>query len=150
VAVEKKGLAVAPQLPARQVFASVSPFVCRRLEMKPETNSLVSLAFFLIVTPLAFSQSGAVQPCPDVRPGTLGCELIEWSRLQEPVPLPEPDAKPVPPKDQPDALPGRSKSSTAPPQASRQVIVGTIVSEGKDCVLTNTGAQGGTTVPPSR
>jgi len=28
------------------------------------------------------------QPCPDVTAEAIGCELIAWSHLQEPVPLP--------------------------------------------------------------
>lgn len=60
----------------------------------------IGLAFLFVVTSLAFSQDGTPQPCPDVEPGALGCEPVAWSRLQEPMPLPEPDAKPAPPADQ--------------------------------------------------
>ena len=48
----------------------------------------IGLAFLFVVAPLAFSQDGTPQPCPDVESGALGCEPVAWSRLQEPMPLP--------------------------------------------------------------
>jgi hypothetical protein len=103
--------------------------------MKRETNALLGLVFFLAVARLGFSQDRTPQPCPDVTPGTLGCELVAWSQLQEPVPLPEPDAKPVPPDQQRDPQPGHSASSQAQPRASRQSITGIIVRRGEKWVL---------------
>ena|ERR1700676_1950361 len=80
------------------------------------TQWLLGLALFLAVAPLAFTQDGTAQPCPDVTPGTLGCQLVAWSQLQEPVPLPEPETKPAPPREQ---QPGQSNSQTQP-QSSEQ------------------------------
>jgi hypothetical protein len=34
------------------------------------------------------------QPCPDVTEATMGCELIAWSHLQEPLPLPDATSSP--------------------------------------------------------
>ena len=34
------------------------------------------------------------QPCPDVTAEAEGCELIAWSHLQEPIPLPQATAPP--------------------------------------------------------
>lgn len=98
--------------------------------MKRQTNSL-GLALFLVTVPWALSQEVTPQPCPDVVPGSLGCELVLWSRLQSPVPLPEPDAKPVPPPD------GHSPSESpqAGPKTIRQSITGIIVRQGLRCVL---------------
>jgi hypothetical protein len=80
------------------------------------TQSLLGLALFLAVAPLAFTQDGTAQPCPDVTPGTLGCQLVAWSQLQEPVPLPEPETKPAPPREQ---QPGQSPNSETQPQSSK-------------------------------
>lgn len=98
--------------------------------MKPQTHTLLAAVLFLAITPWAFTQDGPAQPCPEVTPGSMGCTLVVWSHLQEPVPLPEPESRPIPPQDQP---PGQS--STAQPQTSRQSITGVIVREGEKYVL---------------
>ena len=100
--------------------------------MERGTHSLLGLALFLTIAPWAFTQDGRAQPCPDVTPGTLGCELVAWSHLQEPVPLPEPETKPAPP---PDQQPGQSPNSQTQPQASKQSITGIIVRQGQKYVL---------------
>jgi len=92
----------------------------------------IGLAFLFVVAPLAFSQEGTPQGCPDVEPGALGCEPVAWSRLQEPMPLPEPDAKPAPPADQ------QAGQSTNPPiqiQTPKQSITGIVVKQGEKYVL---------------
>jgi len=95
---------------------------------------LLELVFLLAIAPLALSQDATSHACPDSTPGTLGCEPVEWSRLQEPVPLPEPDAS-VPPSDQqPDPQPGESAGSQTQ-QNSLKTIVGVIVRDGKSFVL---------------
>ena len=96
--------------------------------MQRATHTLLGLALSLALAPLAFTQDGAAQPCPDVTPGTLGCELVAWSHLQEPVPLPEPESKP-------DQQPGQSPDAQTQPQASRQSLTGIIVREGEKYVL---------------
>jgi hypothetical protein len=100
--------------------------------MKPDTHRLLALAFLLAMTPWAFTQDGTAQPCPEVTPGTMGCQLVAWSHWQEPVPLPEPESKPAPP---PDQQPGQSPASQAQPETSRQSITGVIVRQGEKYVL---------------
>ena len=95
--------------------------------MKPETHRLLGLGLFLAMTSLASAQDAA-QPCPDVSPYALGCELVAWSHLQEPVPLPESQS-------QPDQQAGQPPDSPAQPQASRQRITGVIVRQGEKYVL---------------
>jgi hypothetical protein len=92
----------------------------------------IGLAFLFVVAPLAFSQDGNPQPCPHVEPGALGCQPVAWSRLQEPMPLPEPDAKPEPPADQ---QAGQSSNSLAQPQTPKQSITGIVVKHGEKYVL---------------
>jgi hypothetical protein len=84
----------------------------------------IGLAFLVVVAPLAFSQDGNPQPCPHVEPAALGCQPVAWSRLQEPMPLPEPDAKPEPPADQ---QAGQSSNSPAQPQTPKQSTTGIVV-----------------------
>jgi hypothetical protein len=100
--------------------------------MQRGIRSLLGLALLLAFAPLAFSQEGSAQPCPDVREGSLGCQLVAWSHLQDPVPLPQPETKPAPP---PDQEPGQSPDSQAQPQASKQSISGIIVRQGEKYVL---------------
>ncbi len=98
--------------------------------MKPETHRLLGLGLFLATASLALAQDTA-QPCPDVSPNALGCELVAWSHLQEPVPLPESQSQPAP--DQQDD--GQAPDSQAQPEASRQRITGIIVRQGEKNAL---------------
>jgi Protein of unknown function (DUF5818) len=100
--------------------------------MRRAKQTLLRLASLLAFAPLAFSQQGSAQPCPDVTPGTLGCQLVAWSRLQEPVPLPLPqnETKPAP-----DQQPGQSPDSPTQTQASPQRVTGIIVRQGEKYVL---------------
>ena len=98
--------------------------------MRRAKQTLLRLASLLAFAPLAFSQQGSAQPCPDVTPGTLGCQLVAWSRLQEPVPLPQNETKPAP-----DQQPGQSPDSPTQTQASPQRVIGIIVRQGEKYVL---------------
>jgi Protein of unknown function (DUF5818) len=98
--------------------------------MKLEKHTLLSMILFLGIAPFAVTQETTAQPCPEVTPGTLGCELIAWSHLQEPVPLPDPDAT-----TQPDQQSAKSSNSETEPQAARQRITGIIVRQGEKYVL---------------
>lgn len=101
--------------------------------MKREILSLIAISFLLLVGPVAVAQDGGPQPCPDVSPGgALGCELIAWSRLQEPAPLPEPDANPAPPANHEG---GSSPDPQTQPETSTRSIVGIILREGEKYVL---------------
>jgi hypothetical protein len=134
-ALGKTGLVMASRLPVVICMrAAASSF--GGWEMNRESNTLVGLALFLVLAPSAFSQAGTPRPCPDVTAETLGCELVAWSHLQEPVPLPEPDTKPAtPPDQQPGPQPGQSQSSRSRPQASRQSVTDIIVRQGAKYVL---------------
>ena len=63
--------------------------------MTRPVNVLTVSVFWLITATLTFCQSQAErQPCPDVAAETTGCELIAWSHLQDPVPLPHATSPP--------------------------------------------------------
>jgi hypothetical protein len=105
--------------------------------MKRGACTLLGLALFLLVSSWAFSQDASPQPCPDVKPDTLGCEPVAWSQLQEPVPLPEPGttepgSASAPSPDQQSA---RSTGSQVQPDTPKQSIKGIIVREGEKFVL---------------
>jgi Protein of unknown function (DUF5818) len=109
--------------------------------MKRGASTLLGLALFLLVSSWAFSQDASFQPCPDVKPDTLGCEPVAWSQLQEPVPLPEPDSAepgtaPAPsPDQQPDQQSAQSTGSQVQPDTPKQTIKGIIVRQGEKFVL---------------
>jgi hypothetical protein len=97
--------------------------------MQRATNTLLGLTLVLAIAPCAFPQDGGAQPCPEVAPDAIGCQLVAWSHLQEPVPLPESESKPAP-----DPQPGQSLDVQTQ-QASRQRITGIIVRQGEKFVL---------------
>jgi hypothetical protein len=102
--------------------------------MTRPVNALAGSLFWLATATLTFSQDQAGhQPCPDVTSETMGCELIAWSRLQEPVPLP--DATSPPDRQDRQAyekerLEKRAKgqeSDANPQHQSSQTVTGIIV-----------------------
>jgi Protein of unknown function (DUF5818) len=100
--------------------------------MKRGASTLFGLALFLLVSSWAFSQDASPQPCPDVTRDSLGCEPVAWSRLQEPVPLPEPGRVPAP---SPDQQSSQSAGSQVQPDTPKQSIKGIIVRQGEKFVL---------------
>jgi hypothetical protein len=97
--------------------------------MQRATYKLLGLALFLITGSWAIAQDGGAQPCPAMVPDAMGCQLVAWSHLQEPVPLPE--SKPAP---SPDEHHGQSPDAQTQ-QASRQRMTGIIVGQGEKFVL---------------
>jgi hypothetical protein len=83
----------------------------------------IGLAFLLLTVQWTFSQDGAPQPCPDMTAGTLGCELIEWSHLQEPVPLPNPDTNSAPAPDERSAQSENSQEHSRTSAQNNGVVV---------------------------
>lgn len=96
-------------------------------------TTILGHAFFLLIASFAFPQNGSSQACPEITPGTLGCELVAWSKLQTPVPLPEADANRVSPTDHANQLAAQSQNDQT--RTTRQTITGIIVRGGEKCVL---------------
>ena len=98
-------------------------------------NRLAVSAFWLVMATPVFSQNQpARQPCPDVDAETLGCELIAWSSLQQPRPLPDATSPPdrQPKETEPEKRRGeepkrRAASATSQRDQSLQTIAGVIV-----------------------
>jgi Protein of unknown function (DUF5818) len=104
--------------------------------MKFAIHPRALLALLLVLATQTFAQAGRPQPCPDTTAGTLGCELVAWSRLQSPVRLPEPESKRSAPSDrQCNSQNSQSPNPQAQSQASRQSITGIIVKEGEKYIL---------------
>jgi hypothetical protein len=102
--------------------------------MKRETSLLASLIFLLVTGPLMFAQDPQTQPSPALPPDVLGTQLIAWSQLQKPQPVPQP----LPPPDRPIQQPD-SQSANPPAQQEQQPVaptfMGTIVKDGTRYVL---------------
>jgi hypothetical protein len=67
--------------------------------MKRETSPLATLLFLLVTLPLVFAQDPQTQPGPALPSDILGPQLIAWSQLQKPQPVPQP----LPQEQQPAA-----------------------------------------------
>jgi hypothetical protein len=98
------------------------------------TFQLLVSILILLGPASAFSQSHPErQPCPDMTAETIGCELIAWSRLQEPAPLPDAPSPPTGGAKEQNAkavaLPGRGRASDVDPQGQQtlQTVAGVIV-----------------------
>jgi hypothetical protein len=87
-------------------------------------SALAVSVFWLATATLSWSQSQPDrEPCPDVTADTLGCELIAWSGLQRPVPLPD------------AAYPSDRQAKEQADEESRQTIPGVITkSAGQYCL----------------
>jgi hypothetical protein len=104
--------------------------------MKRPKQALTILAFWLTSAALLFSQNQlAPRPCPDE--DAVGCELIAWSQLQEPVPLREASSPPDRPGDKEGAASSELQSETRGAQFP-QTVVGVIVkNQGRYCLRVN-------------
>jgi hypothetical protein len=108
--------------------------------VKPETSRLTTLVFLLAALPLALAQDLQAPPSPATPPYILGPQLIAWSQLQKPQPIPQP----LPPPDRPvqQADPQAPQPQYPPAQRQQpaeQTFTGTIVKSGTKYVLKVSG-----------
>jgi hypothetical protein len=111
--------------------------------MKRRTSLLATLLFLSVTLPLTFAQNLKSEPSPVLPSDILGPQLIAWSQVQKPQPVPQP----LPPPDraaqsaQPtDQQPVQSANALAPPQPpAAQTFTGTIVKDGSTYVLRVSG-----------
>ena len=104
--------------------------------MKRETRLLAALVFVLGTVPLICTQDLQSQPSPALPSDILGPQLIAWSQLQKPEPVPQPLPPPDRPGQQPDqqtAQPEHPQAQPQPPAA--QTFTGTIVKDGSRYIL---------------
>jgi hypothetical protein len=107
--------------------------------MKRQRSVFPAVGFFLISAPLMFSQD---RQSPELPPEVLGPQLIAWSEMQNPRPVP------LPPPDRPDQQQPQDKEKKADPanpsagdsgKSSQQTFTGTIVKDSGTYVLKVTG-----------
>lgn len=101
--------------------------------MMRRIHPLTTLVCLLVLPALGFSQSYLEsEPCPGVEPESSGCELVAWSDLQQPTPLPDAESmRSRQPQAQADAEP----QSVRTQQPSLQVFAGVIVKDGDKYLL---------------
>jgi hypothetical protein len=101
--------------------------------MTRETSLLAAVALLTFSAPLMFSQGVQRQPSPVPPSEILGPQLIAWSQVQKPQPVPAP----LPPPDRPvqsEQQTGQAGSQTpqapAAQQPTAQTLTGTIIKDG--------------------
>ncbi len=107
--------------------------------MKRETRFLATLVFALGTVPLMCAQDSRSQPSPELPSEILGPQLIAWSPLQKPEPVPQPlppPDRPVQQRDLTDEQPVQPANPQAQPQPpAAQTFTGTIVKDGSRYIL---------------
>ena len=101
--------------------------------MKREASPLATLVFLLATLPLMFAQDPQTQPSPALPSDTLGPQLIAWSQLQKPQPVPQLMLQPDRPVHQPDVQPANPSAKQEQPAAP--TFKGTIIKNGTRYVL---------------
>src|SRR5271170_1543788 len=110
---------------ARQLQYLFCRFVSRRCVVRRETSSLTTIVFLLVTFPLMFAQDPQTQPSPALPADILGPQLIAWSQLQKPQPVPQP----LPPPDRPVQPQAQQPTNPTAQQEQQQVaptFMGTI------------------------
>jgi Protein of unknown function (DUF5818) len=105
--------------------------------MNRKASILVTLTFLVVLAQAGFAQNLGAQPDPNLM------QLIAWSELQNPQPMPQPkpDPGPLPDQQQPQQpdrqQPGQPTNTDAQQQSSAQTqtMTGTIVKEDGRYVL---------------
>jgi hypothetical protein len=103
--------------------------------MRRETSLLAMLIFLLGSVPPMLAQDLHGQLSPALQSDILEPQLIAWSQLQKPQPVPQP----LPPPDRPISQPDQQTQPTNPPAQEQQPVAqtskGTIVKDGSMYVL---------------
>ena len=102
--------------------------------MKRETSPLAAVVFLVVTLPLMFAQDPQAQPSPALASDH---QLIAWSQLQKPQPVPQLMLQPDRPVQQPDVQwenpPAKQEQPAAP------TFNGTIIKNGTRYVLKVSG-----------
>jgi hypothetical protein len=83
--------------------------------MKRETSLFLTLGLLSAIAPPIFAQDLHGQPDPVPPIQVIGPQLIAWSELQQPRPIPQPGAEPRRIDGQPDQKPQQSAPSVQQP-----------------------------------
>ena len=96
-------------------------FVRRRCDVKQKTTILATTGLLLILAGCMFAQGVQSEPAPALPSSVLGPDLIAWSQMQTPRPVPQP----LPPDQNPPA----------PQQPTTETLAGTIMKVDSSYVL---------------
>ena len=110
-----------------------------------KSTILATVTALLIFASIGWAQN-ASEPIPDATPDILGPQLIAWTQMQQPKPVPPPEPLPerqpeAPPQAQQPAQPPDSNPQPQPPEAqpgsqeSAKTFTGTIVKQAGSYVL---------------
>jgi hypothetical protein len=106
--------------------------------MKRKACLLATVVFVIGTVPFMCTQDLRSQPSPVPPSGILGPQLIAWSQLQKPEPVPQPLPPPDRAAQQPDQPATQQPPQPANPQAqppAAQTFTGTIVKDGNRYIL---------------
>jgi hypothetical protein len=103
--------------------------------MKRETRLLAALLFLPGFVSLMIAQGVQSQPSPVLPSDILGPQLIAWSQLQKPQPVPQPLLPPERPISQAAQQVQPANPSAQPQPPAAQAFTGTIVKDGSRYVL---------------
>jgi hypothetical protein len=127
-------LAAACELP----IIKVGHFVFGGFDMKRETGFLATLLFLSATVPLMLAQDLQSRPSPTLPSDVVGPQLIAWSQLQKPQPVPQPLPPPNWPAQQ-QAQPAQPANEVPQQQPTVQTFTGTIEKDGGKYVLKASG-----------
>jgi len=101
--------------------------------VKRETSFFTPVVFLLVSLPLLVAQDPQTKPSPALPASVLGPQLIAWSQLQKPRPVPQPLPPPNQPLPQADQQQPNPLAQQQPP--ATLTLMGTIVKDGTRYVL---------------
>lgn len=109
--------------------------------MKRRISLTFALIFLSAALPALLGQELKSQLSPVPPPSEiLGPQLVAWSQLQKPQPIPQPVQSPGRTSQQPEQVPVQSASPTPqPPSPAAQTFTGTIVKDGDKYILKASG-----------
>jgi hypothetical protein len=100
--------------------------------MKRETSLFLTLGLLSAIAPPIFAQDLPSQPDPVPPTSILGPQLIVWSELQRPQPIPQPAAAPTRDDKQPNQKPEPATAPDRQPQSEAHSATGVPAEKSKN------------------
>ena len=105
--------------------------------MKRRTILISALIVLSATLPALLAQDLKSQPTPILPSEILGPQLVAWSQMQKPQPIPQPMPSPGRPSQQAEQQP--AQSTPVQPSPAAQTFTGTIVKDGGKYILKTSG-----------
>ena len=105
--------------------------------MKRRTSLISALIVLSATLPALLAQDPKSQLTPILPSEILGPQLVAWSQMQKPQPIPQPMPSPDRPLQQAEQQP--AQSNPAQPSPAAQTFTGTIVKDGGKYILKTSG-----------